>query len=77
MYVGVDAGTSMVKAAAFDTAGRRLDVESRPVGLHLRGGAVDETDGGGRAGSGAGRVPREGLRAAPGPAGRSAGRSRQ
>ncbi|MET7474188.1 FGGY-family carbohydrate kinase [Streptomyces sp. NPDC005648] len=42
MYVGIDVGTSMVKAAAFDGAGRELAVESRPVGLALHGGVVEQ-----------------------------------
>lgn len=42
MYVGIDVGTSMVKAAAFDTAGRQLAVEARPVGLSLHGGIVEQ-----------------------------------
>ncbi|MFF8933927.1 FGGY family carbohydrate kinase [Streptomyces paradoxus] len=42
MYVGIDVGTSMVKAAAFDAAGRQLAVESRPVELTLRGGVVEQ-----------------------------------
>jgi len=42
MYVGIDVGTSMVKAAAFDGAGRELAVESRPVGLSLHGGVVEQ-----------------------------------
>ncbi|GAA2194995.1 FGGY-family carbohydrate kinase [Streptomyces bangladeshensis] len=42
MFVGIDAGTSLVKAAAFDRAGRELAVEARPVGLELRGGAVEQ-----------------------------------
>ncbi|GAA2271907.1 FGGY-family carbohydrate kinase [Streptomyces hawaiiensis] len=42
MYVGIDVGTSMVKAAAFDTAGRQLAVQSRPVGLDLHGGVVEQ-----------------------------------
>ncbi|MBL1080673.1 carbohydrate kinase [Streptomyces actinomycinicus] len=42
MYVGIDVGTSMVKAAAFDRDGRELGVEARPVGLDLRGGAVEQ-----------------------------------
>src|SRR4051812_2609105 len=42
MYVGIDVGTSMVKAAAFDRAGRQLAVEARPVGLALRGGSVEQ-----------------------------------
>ncbi|MFF4038880.1 FGGY family carbohydrate kinase [Streptomyces sp. NPDC001816] len=42
MFVGIDVGTSMVKAAAFDAGGRELGVEARPVGLDLRGGAVEQ-----------------------------------
>lgn len=42
MYVGIDVGTSMVKAAAFDRAGRELAVEARPVGLALHGGRVEQ-----------------------------------
>ncbi|MFD8236834.1 FGGY family carbohydrate kinase [Streptomyces sp. NPDC059696] len=42
MYVGIDVGTSVVKAAAFDATGRQLAVESRPVGLTLRGGVVEQ-----------------------------------
>ncbi|AKN72533.1 hypothetical protein QR97_24650 [Streptomyces sp. PBH53] len=42
MSVGIDAGTSLVKAAAFDRAGRELAVEARPVGPELRGGAVEQ-----------------------------------
>ncbi|MEU7716878.1 FGGY-family carbohydrate kinase [Streptomyces tibetensis] len=42
MYVGIDVGTSMVKAAAFDATGRQLAVESRPVALDLRGGVVEQ-----------------------------------
>ncbi len=42
MYVGIDVGTSMVKAAAFDAMGRQLTVESRPVGLKLHGGLVEQ-----------------------------------
>ncbi|MEV0205578.1 FGGY-family carbohydrate kinase [Streptomyces sp. NPDC050788] len=42
MYVGIDVGTSMVKAAAFDGDGRELAVEARPVGLALRGGVVEQ-----------------------------------
>ncbi|MEU3937584.1 FGGY-family carbohydrate kinase [Streptomyces sp. NPDC029044] len=42
MYVGIDVGTSMVKAAAFDATGRQLAVESRPVGLDLHGGVVEQ-----------------------------------
>jgi sugar (pentulose or hexulose) kinase len=42
MFVGIDVGTSMVKAAAFDEGGRELAVESRPVRLALRGGFVEQ-----------------------------------
>ncbi|MFI9171271.1 FGGY family carbohydrate kinase [Streptomyces lincolnensis] len=42
MYVGIDVGTSMVKAAAFDGAGRALAVGSRPVGLALHEGFVEQ-----------------------------------
>ncbi|MER6422239.1 FGGY-family carbohydrate kinase [Streptomyces sp. NPDC001137] len=42
MYVGIDVGTSMVKAAAFDGTGRELAVEARPVGLALHGGRVEQ-----------------------------------
>ncbi|MFF5531692.1 FGGY family carbohydrate kinase [Streptomyces cinerochromogenes] len=42
MLVGIDVGTSLVKAAAFDRDGRELAVEARPVGLELRGGAVEQ-----------------------------------
>jgi sugar (pentulose or hexulose) kinase len=42
MYVGIDVGTSMVKAAAFDATGRQLAVESRPVGLALHDGVVEQ-----------------------------------
>ncbi|MFJ7332479.1 FGGY family carbohydrate kinase [Streptomyces sp. NPDC101116] len=42
MYVGIDVGTSMVKAAAFDATGRQLAVESRAVGLTLRDGVVEQ-----------------------------------
>ena len=42
MYVGIDVGTSMVKAAAFDAEGRELAVEARPVGLALHGGIVEQ-----------------------------------
>ncbi|MER6343042.1 FGGY family carbohydrate kinase [Streptomyces sp. NPDC001595] len=42
MYVGIDVGTSMVKAAGFDGGGRELAVAARPVGLALRGGAVEQ-----------------------------------
>ncbi|MBC9724469.1 FGGY-family carbohydrate kinase [Streptomyces sp. TRM68367] len=42
MYVGIDVGTSMVKAAAFDTEGRERAVAARPVGLALHGGQVEQ-----------------------------------
>lgn len=42
MYVGIDVGTSTVKAAAFDTTGRELAVAARPVGLALHGGVVEQ-----------------------------------
>ncbi|MBT2489047.1 carbohydrate kinase [Streptomyces sp. ISL-96] len=42
MYVGIDVGTSMVKAAAFDASGREVAVESRPVGLDIRDGCVEQ-----------------------------------
>ncbi|CAL9455145.1 FGGY family carbohydrate kinase [Streptomyces sp. enrichment culture] len=42
MYVGIDVGTSVVKAAAFDAEGRQLAVEARPVGLSLHGGVVEQ-----------------------------------
>src|SRR4051794_18360921 len=42
MYVGIDVGTSMVKAAAFDGEGRELAVEARSVGLDLHGGVVEQ-----------------------------------
>ncbi|MET9575729.1 FGGY-family carbohydrate kinase [Streptomyces massasporeus] len=42
MYVGIDVGTSMVKAAAFDATGRELAVASRPVELSLHGGVVEQ-----------------------------------
>ncbi|MEU9055253.1 FGGY-family carbohydrate kinase [Streptomyces sp. NPDC048384] len=42
MYVGIDVGTSTVKAAAFDSAGRELAVAARPVDLALHGGFVEQ-----------------------------------
>ncbi|KUO22026.1 FGGY-family carbohydrate kinase [Streptomyces dysideae] len=42
MYIGIDVGTSMVKAAAFDGTGRELAVAARPVGLALHGGVVEQ-----------------------------------
>ncbi|MEV3973928.1 FGGY-family carbohydrate kinase [Streptomyces sp. NPDC050698] len=42
MYVGIDVGTSMVKAAAFDAAGRELAVALRPVNLSLHDGVVEQ-----------------------------------
>ncbi|MEV5201067.1 FGGY-family carbohydrate kinase [Streptomyces sp. NPDC053720] len=41
-YIGIDVGTSVVKAAAFDPGGRTLAVESRPVGLAIHGGSVEQ-----------------------------------
>jgi xylulokinase/erythritol kinase len=42
MYVGIDVGTSTVKAAAFDPEGRELAVAARPVALALRDGVVEQ-----------------------------------
>ncbi|PBC63596.1 carbohydrate kinase [Streptomyces sp. Tue6028] len=42
MYVGIDVGTSMVKAAAFDESGRELAVETQPVRLSLHDGFVEQ-----------------------------------
>jgi len=42
MYIGIDVGTSTVKAAAFDSAGRQLAVASRPVELSMHGGYVEQ-----------------------------------
>ncbi|MFC8344676.1 FGGY family carbohydrate kinase [Streptomyces sp. NPDC057280] len=42
MYVGIDVGTSAVKAAAFDAEGRELKVAARSVRLGMRGGAVEQ-----------------------------------
>ncbi|MEV5434816.1 FGGY-family carbohydrate kinase [Streptomyces sp. NPDC052682] len=42
MYVGIDVGTSVVKAAAFDGTGRERAVAARPVGLSLRDGCVEQ-----------------------------------
>lgn len=42
MFVGIDVGTSLVKAAAFDRGGRQLAVEARPVHLDVRRGAVEQ-----------------------------------
>ncbi|MFG2373647.1 FGGY family carbohydrate kinase [Streptomyces sp. NPDC048504] len=42
MYVGIDVGTSTVKAAAFDGSGRELAVAARPVGLSMHGGFVEQ-----------------------------------
>ncbi|MGC9538078.1 FGGY family carbohydrate kinase [Streptomyces sp. UG1] len=42
MYIGIDVGTSTVKAAAFDTTGRELAVETSPVALALHGGHVEQ-----------------------------------
>ncbi|WP_274558457.1 FGGY-family carbohydrate kinase [Streptomyces spiramyceticus] len=42
MYVGIDVGTSMVKAAAFDARGRQIAVQARPVALDIRDGFVEQ-----------------------------------
>ncbi|MGX9889033.1 FGGY family carbohydrate kinase [Streptomyces sp. NPDC002276] len=42
MYIGIDVGTSTVKAAAFDTTGHQLAVASRPVALSMHGGYVEQ-----------------------------------
>ncbi|MFJ9894920.1 FGGY family carbohydrate kinase [Streptomyces sp. NPDC091280] len=42
MYVGIDVGTSTVKAAAFDDVGRQLAVAARPVELSMHGGRVEQ-----------------------------------
>ncbi|MES5821086.1 FGGY-family carbohydrate kinase [Streptomyces sp. RG80] len=42
MYIGIDVGTSTVKAAAFDAGGRELAVAARPVGLAMHGGFVEQ-----------------------------------
>ncbi|MBK3570167.1 FGGY-family carbohydrate kinase [Streptomyces sp. MBT62] len=42
MYVGIDVGTSTVKAAAFDSTGSQLAVASRPVELSMHGGFVEQ-----------------------------------
>ncbi|GAA2459271.1 FGGY-family carbohydrate kinase [Actinomadura vinacea] len=42
MFVGIDAGTSVVKAAAFGADGGIVAVESVPVGLDMRGGRVEQ-----------------------------------
>lgn len=42
MYVGIDVGTSAVKAAAFGTDGTALAVEARPVRLGIHGGRVEQ-----------------------------------
>ncbi|MER7926934.1 MULTISPECIES: FGGY-family carbohydrate kinase [unclassified Streptomyces] len=42
MYVGIDVGTSTVKAAAFDGSGRELAVAARPVELSMHGGFVEQ-----------------------------------
>ncbi|WP_406000860.1 FGGY family carbohydrate kinase [Streptomyces sp. NBC_00829] len=41
-YIGIDVGTSAVKAAAFDERGRTLAVESRHIGLDIHGGRVEQ-----------------------------------
>jgi erythritol kinase len=42
MYVGIDVGTSTVKAAAFDDSGRELAVAARPVSLSMHGGFIEQ-----------------------------------
>ncbi|NUP24305.1 MAG: carbohydrate kinase, partial [Streptomyces sp.] len=42
MYIGIDVGTSTVKAAAFDDTGRELAVEAHPVALSLHSGHVEQ-----------------------------------
>lgn len=42
MYIGIDVGTSTVKAAAFDGEGRQLKVAARSVGLGMRDGFVEQ-----------------------------------
>lgn len=42
MYVGIDAGTSLVKAAAFDDSGAIVAVESVPVRLTVSDGGVEQ-----------------------------------
>ncbi|GHG93239.1 FGGY-family carbohydrate kinase [Streptomyces lanatus] len=42
MYIGIDVGTSTVKAAAFDDTGRELAVEAHPVALSLHTGHVEQ-----------------------------------
>jgi sugar (pentulose or hexulose) kinase len=41
-FVGVDVGTSLVKAAAFDERGRVVGVRSRPTRLDVRDGCVEQ-----------------------------------
>ncbi|MER7971839.1 FGGY-family carbohydrate kinase [Streptomyces sp. NPDC096080] len=42
MFIGIDVGTSTVKAAAFDRSGAELGVEARQIALAMRGGAVEQ-----------------------------------
>ncbi|MFJ6128661.1 FGGY family carbohydrate kinase [Streptomyces griseoviridis] len=42
MFIGIDVGTSTVKAAAFDTAGTELAVEARQITLSLDEGVVEQ-----------------------------------
>ncbi|MFJ2903051.1 FGGY family carbohydrate kinase [Streptomyces sp. NPDC087212] len=42
MFIGIDVGTSTVKAAAFDASGAELAVEARPVGLTLYEGMAEQ-----------------------------------
>jgi sugar (pentulose or hexulose) kinase len=41
-FIGIDVGTSVVKAAAFDFSGRVLGVASRPAPLRARDGRVEQ-----------------------------------
>ncbi|MFE7133649.1 FGGY family carbohydrate kinase [Streptomyces sp. NPDC057638] len=42
MYLGIDVGTSVVKAAAFDPQGQPLHLAARPLTLHLDDGRVEQ-----------------------------------
>ncbi|MFE5858443.1 FGGY family carbohydrate kinase [Streptomyces sp. NPDC056500] len=41
-FIGIDAGTSMVKAVAFDEHGQPLHTESRPLRLDIQDGRVEQ-----------------------------------
>ncbi|MCM2391969.1 FGGY family carbohydrate kinase [Streptomyces albipurpureus] len=41
-FIGIDAGTSMVKAVAFDQSGQPLHTECRPVRLDIQDGRVEQ-----------------------------------